>query len=206
MRGAGRQVTVTVALAMAAAAIAGCGTQSSSGAPSYSPTPYTFVTAPARSSSPSPPPYDQATSDLAQSIQATGGTHYASTFGLVRLNPSQHGMSVEMTDLALARKLVAGARAGHPTWAEVPVALTKVPYSMKRLEAAENAVPDADWKRYQLVSVGIETCRYLSVASSDTRLKDPVAGRVGRTKLAQELSHTLRLPVVVTYSTPAHAD
>ncbi|UIJ36326.1 hypothetical protein [Allobranchiibius sp. GilTou73] len=206
MRGVGRRVMVTVALAMAAAAIAGCGTQSAPGAPSYSPTPYTFVTAPSSVASPSPPPYDEATSDLAQSIQATGDAHYASTFGLVRLNPSQHGMSVEMTDLALARKLVAGARAGHPTWAKVPVALTKVPYSMKRMTEAQDAVSAGDWRRYQLVSAGIETCRYLSVASSDTRLKDPVAGRAGRTKLAQELSHTVGVPVVVTYSTPAHAD
>ncbi len=83
--------------------------------------------------------------DLAQAIMGAGDADYADTFGLVSLNRSQHGMSVEMTDLALGRKLVAGARAGHPKWARVPVAVIKVPYSMKRLEGAQNLLPDADW-------------------------------------------------------------
>lgn len=195
----------TTALAVGAAVMCGCGTQSAPGAPSY--TPYSFVTQPSSAAPQSAPLYDEATMDLAQSIQAAGsGARYANSFGLVRLNDSQRGMRVEMTDLALARKLVAGARAGHPTWARVPVALVEVPYSMKRLEAAEKAVPDADWKRYQLVSVGVETCRHLSVTSSDVRLEDPVGGRAARTKLAQRLAHAVGVPVVVTYSTPAHAE
>lgn len=146
-----------------------------------------------------------ATINLAQAIDSAGHTRYVSTYGLIILNRSQYGMTLQMTDLAQGRKLLAGARAGHPEWAAVPVVLVKVPYTDKRLRTAQDAVPDASYQKYQLVSVGVGTCEYLSVASSGTRMKDPVSGKNAREVLARTLSRTLGVRVVVTYSPPAVA-
>ena len=83
--------------------------------------------------------------------------------------------------------------------------LVRVPYSMKRLTTAQDAMPDLAWSRYQLVSVGIETCRYLSVGSSDPRLRNPSSGRPARERLGRTLAALVGIPVVVTWESPAFA-
>lgn len=135
-------------------------------------------------------------------VDATARAHYVSSYGLVSYNLSQFGMSVQMTDLAQGRKLVAEVRAGHPEWDGVPVALIKVPYTEKRLRAVQAAVPEAFYRTYQLVGIGFENCRHLLITSSDTRLKGS-AGSAGRERLARIFEHAVGVRVVVAYSTPS---
>lgn len=140
---------------------------------------------------------------MADALNTAAHAGYVKTFGAIIFNKSQHGMSLQMTDLAQGRKLVASVRAQNPKWSAVSVALVKVPYTEKRMQTALRAVPEALYRKYQLVSVGFGTGQYLDVTSSDTRLKDPVAGRKAREALAQTLGTLVGVRVQVSYSTTA---
>lgn len=185
--------------------VAGCGSQSAPGRNSVSPTVSTTTsTTSAKSPKPAASNTD-ATIEMATALDTAAHAGYVATFAAISITTSQRGLELQMTDLAQGSTLIAKVRSGHPEWAAVPVALVKVPYTEQRLEAAQKALPDAAWTKYQLVGVGYGTGRYLEVTSSDTRLKAPVAGRAAREKLAQTLTSQLGVRVLVTYSTPAHA-
>lgn len=77
-------------------------------------------------------------------------------------------------------------------------------YTEARLQAAQNAVSPAYWKKYELVSVGSGAGDYVDVGSSTTSLEGP-GGRVGRDRLAVILTRALEVRVIVTYCLPAQA-
>lgn len=190
--------------------VTGCGTQSPPGGsatPQATKTSTTPVASPKTAAKAPKSPetrFDQATSDMIPAVDAAALAHYSDTYGMVSYNLSQVGMMLRMTDLAQGRKLIAGVLAGHPEWAGVPVTLIRAPYTGKRLQAAQNAVPEGFYRKYQLVSVGQENCVYLSVLTSDSHLKGP-AGSAGRQRLAGVLQRTVGVDVRVAWSQPASA-
>ena len=102
-----RRTTASVALSVCVLLVAGCGSQAAPAAPrgrtSTSRAQIRSTPSPTRSTPTPSIPYDEATSGLVGAINSAGEARYSSTFGMVRLNHSQHGMSVEMTDLARGR-------------------------------------------------------------------------------------------------------
>lgn len=216
-----RQRVVTAAFGVAVL-IAGCGSQIAPGGGSTSPPALKSV----RTSTPNvskpkgskpkvatpktpttqllTPTFDQATNDLIRALDVAAHARYVNTFGSLSFAPPHHGVILTMTDLANGRALISSTRAGHPQWSRVTVTLVKVTYTEARLQAAQNAVSPAYWKKYELVSVVSGAGDYVDVGSSDTSLKGP-GGRVGRERLASILTRAVGVRVIVTYSRPAQA-